>query len=71
MNRFLVVVLVSSFALAGSAAEEKQSEPKRASCGMACCDKNKSASCKDCPECGKKKAAPKKDTPKQDDAKKG
>jgi hypothetical protein len=26
---------------------------------MACCEKNKAASCKECPDCGKKKEAPK------------
>ncbi len=56
MKKFLVLALVSSFALAGFAAEEKKAEPKKASCGMACCEKNKAASCKECPDCGKKKA---------------
>jgi hypothetical protein len=62
MKKFLALALVSSFALAGFAAEEKKAEPKKG-CGMACCEKAK-ASCKDCPECGKKKDAHK-------DAKKG
>ncbi|WP_243288234.1 hypothetical protein [Geothrix terrae] len=60
MKKMLALVLMSSFALAGYAAEEKKPEPKKG-CGMACCEKNKAASCKDCTECCKKKdAAPKK-----------
>lgn len=55
----LALALVSSFALVAFAAEEKKPEPKKG-CGMACCEKNKAASCKDCPDCGKKKEAPKK-----------
>jgi hypothetical protein len=55
---------VSSFALVAFAAEEKKPEPKKAGCGMACCEKSKAASCKDCPDCGKKKDAPK-ETPKK------
>ena len=36
---------------------------------MACCEKNKAASCKDCPDCGgKKKGASKKEAPKKDEA---
>lgn len=59
MKKFLALALVSSFALAGYAADEKKPEPKKG-CSMACCEKNKAASCKDCPECAKKKDAPKK-----------
>ncbi|WP_026853938.1 hypothetical protein [Geothrix fermentans] len=59
MKKMLALALVSSFALAGYAAEEKKAEPKKC-CGMACCEKNKAASCKDCPDCAKKKDAPKK-----------
>jgi len=59
MKKFLALALVSSFALAGFAAEEKKAETKKVSCGMACCEKNKK-SCKDCPDCSKKKAEPKK-----------
>ena len=47
MKKMLALALVSSFALAGFAAEEKKAEPKKG-CGMACCEKNKAASCKDC-----------------------
>ena len=66
MKKVLALVLVSSFALVGFAAEEKKAEPKKSSCGMACCEKNKAASCKECPDCGgKKKDAPKKDAPKK------
>lgn len=61
MKKFLALALVSSFALVAFAAEEKKAEPKKSSCGMACCEKNKAASCKECPDCGKKKdTAPKK-----------
>jgi hypothetical protein len=60
MKKMLALILVSSFALMASAAEEKKPEPKKSSCGMACCAKNKAASCKECPDCGKKKEAPKK-----------
>ncbi len=61
MKKMLALVLVSSFALAGFAAEEKKPEPKKG-CGMACCEKNKAASCKGCSDCAKQKApAPKKD----------
>ena len=59
MKKFLALALVSSFALVAFAAEEKKPEPKKESCGMACCAKSKAASCKDCPECGKKKETPK------------
>ncbi|WP_243321821.1 MULTISPECIES: hypothetical protein [Geothrix] len=60
MKKMLVLALVSSFALAGYAAEEKKPEPKKG-CRMACCEKNKAASCKGCPDCAKEKApAPKK-----------
>ena len=59
MKKFLALALVSSFALVGFAADEKKAEPKKG-CGMACCEKNKSASCKDCKDCGKKHEAPKK-----------
>jgi hypothetical protein len=65
MKKFLALALVSSFALAGFAADEKKAEPKKPACGMACCAKSKAASCKDCPECGKKKDADKKDAPKK------
>ena len=60
MKKFLALALVSSFALVAFAADEKKPEPKKSSCGMACCEKNKVASCKECPDCGKKKEAPKK-----------
>lgn len=61
MKKFLVLALVSSFAFVAFASEEKKPEAKKKSpCGMACCEKNKAASCKDCPDCGKKKEAPKK-----------
>lgn len=60
MKKVLILALVSSFALAGFAAEEKKPAPKK-SCGMACCEKNKAASCKECPDCGAKK----KETPKK------
>jgi hypothetical protein len=59
MKKFLALALVSSFALVAFAAEEKKPEPKKAGCGMACCEKSKAASCKECPDCGKKKDAPK------------
>ena len=60
MKKMLALALVSSFAFAGYAAEEKKAEPKKG-CGMACCEKSKAASCKDCSDCSKKKdAAPKK-----------
>ena len=65
MKKFLVLALVSSFALVAFAADEKKPEPKKASCGMACCEKNKAASCKECPECSKKH------TPKKVETKKG
>jgi hypothetical protein len=68
MKKFLA--LAGSIALVAFAAEEKKPEPKKASCGMACCEKSKAASCQDCPECGKKKAAPKKDAPKTEAPKK-
>jgi len=59
MKKFLVIALMSSFAFVAFA-EDKKPEPRKApECGMACCAKNKVASCKDCPDCGKK-AAPKK-----------
>jgi hypothetical protein len=70
MKKFLALVLASSFALVAFAADEKKPEPKKASCGMACCEKNKAESCKGCPDCCKKKAAPKKDAPKADAPKK-
>ncbi|GLH72554.1 hypothetical protein GETHLI_10560 [Geothrix limicola] len=54
MKKFLALALVSSFALVAFAAEEKKAEPKKAACGMACCEKNKK-SCKECPDCCKKK----------------
>jgi hypothetical protein len=68
MKKFLVLALMSSFAFGAFAAEEKKPEPKKSPCGMACCEKNKAASCKECPECSKKKADPKeapKETPKK------
>jgi hypothetical protein len=61
MKKFLALALASSFALVAFAAEDKAPEPKKAACGMACCEKNKVASCKDCPDCNKKKEAPKED----------
>ncbi|WLT33186.1 hypothetical protein [Geothrix sp. PMB-07] len=64
MKKFLALALVSSFALVGYAADEKKPEPKKAGCGMACCEKNKK-SCKDCPDCSKKKVE-KKAEPKKD-----
>jgi hypothetical protein len=62
MKKFIALALVSSFALVAFAAEDKKPEPKKEkACSMACCQKNKAASCKDCPDCSKKKAdAPKK-----------
>ena len=61
MKKLLALALISSFALAAHAAEEKKADTKKKpACGMACCEKNKAASCKDCPDCGKKKEAPKK-----------
>ena len=62
MKKFLALALVSSFAFVAFSAEEKKPEAKKKpACGMACCEKNKAASCKDCPDCGgKKKDAPKK-----------
>jgi hypothetical protein len=60
MKKLFALALVSSFALVAFAAEEKKPEPKKP-CGMACCEKNKAASCKECPDCSKKHAeAPKK-----------
>ena len=70
MKRFLALALASTFAFAAFAADEKKPEPKKAACGMACCEKGKAASCKECPVCSKKKAAPKKEAPKQDETKK-
>lgn len=64
MKKFLALALVSSFALVAFAAEEKKTETKKPACGMACCEKNKAASCKECPDCGKKKDA-KKEAPKK------
>jgi hypothetical protein len=64
MKKFLALALVSSFALVAFAAEEKKAETKKPACGMACCEKNKAASCKECPDCGKKKDA-KKEAPKK------
>jgi hypothetical protein len=66
MKKVLVLALVSSFALMAFAADGKKAETKKSSCGMACCEKNKVASCKECPDCGKKKEAPKKEAPKKD-----
>lgn len=60
MKKILALALVSSFALVSFASEEKKPEPKKSACGMACCEKSKAASCKECPDCGKKKEAPKK-----------
>ncbi len=65
MKKLIALALVSSFALVAFAADEKKPEPKKSSCGMACCEKNKAASCKDCPDCGKKKGGPSKDSPKK------
>lgn len=57
MKKFLMLALVSSIALVAFAAEDKKPEPKKEKCcAMACCQKNKAASCKDCADCGKKKA---------------
>ena len=53
MKKLMVLALMGSFALVGYAAEETKPEPKKA-CKMACCEKSKAASCKDCQECGKK-----------------
>jgi hypothetical protein len=64
MKKFLALALVSSFALVAFAAEEKKPEPKKSDCGMACCEKNKAASCKECPDCKKKKEAPKEEPKK-------
>lgn len=60
MKKILALALVSSFALVSFASEEKKPEPKKPACGMACCEKNKAASCKECPDCGKKMEVPKK-----------
>jgi len=61
MKKFLALALVSSFAFVAFASGEKKPEARRRpACGMAGCEKNKVASCKDCPDCGKKKEAPKK-----------
>ena len=65
MKKILALILVSSFAMTSFAADEKKADVKKPACGMACCEKNK-ASCKDCPECGKKKEAPKKEAPKSE-----
>jgi hypothetical protein len=66
MKKFLALALASSFALVTFAAEEKKPEaPKKPTCGMACCEKNKVASCKECPDCGKKKDTSKKEAPKK------
>ena len=59
MKKMLALALAASFALVGFAAEEKKAEAKKPACGMACCEKNKAASCKDCPDCGKKAGAKK------------
>lgn len=57
MKKMLTLVLISSFALVAFAAEDKKPEPKKEkACAMACCQKNKAASCKDCADCCKKKA---------------
>ena len=61
MKKLLALALVSTFAFVAFATEDKKPEPKKASCGMACCEKNKAASCKDCPDCGGKKKTEKKD----------
>jgi hypothetical protein len=66
MKKILALVLVSSFATMAFAADEKKVDVKKPACGMACCEKNKVASCKDCPDCGKKKDAPKKEAPKSE-----
>ena len=65
MKKFLALTLVSSFALMAFAAQEKKAEPKKSTCGMACCEKNKVASCKECSDCGKKKDSSKKEAPKK------
>ena len=65
MKKLIALALVASFSLVASAADEKKPEAKKPACGMACCEKAKAASCKDCPECGGKKA-PKKAEPKKD-----
>lgn len=64
MKKFLAIALVSTFSFVAFA-EDKKPEPKKESaCGMACCKKNKSASCKECPDCTKK-GDEKKDAPKK------
>jgi hypothetical protein len=65
VKKLVALALVSAFALVAFAADEKKPEPKKSSCGMACCEKNKTASCKDCSDCGKKKDTPKKEEPKK------
>jgi hypothetical protein len=65
MKKLFALALVSSFAFVAFAADGKKAEPKKSTCGMACCEKNKTASCKECPECSKKH------TPKKVETKKG
>jgi hypothetical protein len=71
MKKLFALALVASFTLVAFAADEKKPEPKKSSCGMACCEKDKAASCKDCKECGKKKHDHKKEEPKKEEPKKG
>ena len=56
MKKFLALALVSSFAFVAFAEEKAPAAPKKESCKMECCKKNK-ADCKTCPDC-KKAAAP-------------
>ena len=56
MKKILALALVSSFAFVAFAEEKKPEAPKKESCKMECCKKNK-ADCKTCPDC-KKPAAP-------------
>lgn len=66
MKKIIALALMASFALVATAADEKKSDAKKPACGMACCEKAKADSCKDCPDCGGKKKAPKKAAPKKD-----
>lgn len=56
MRKLLAVALVSTFAFVAFAEDKKPEPKKEKGCAMACCQKNKAASCKDCADCGKKKA---------------
>lgn len=66
MKKLFALALVASSALTAFAADDKQPEPKKPSCGMAYCEKDKAASCKDCKDCGKKQHDHKKEEPKKD-----